>query len=360
MVLLCVLMSVPVEADSGGKSVSGKTPKSVWELTRDWPLPPPGPPGLADKVIVYIGEDLRNGGILGVGVGVREAAQNIGWKVSFFDIGANDTQRETILRRALKLQPDGVILGSMDAVKNARFLTLFDTANISVVGWHVAPNPGPVKNSPIRWNVATNSAEVAKVAANYVIEDSDGKAGVVIFTDSRFAIATKKTRGMAEIIRACEKCQLLEVIDLPLNRACEMMPEVTQELIQKYGDKWQYSLAINDLYFDYATPTLVINNRPPEGPPVNISAGDGSPSALLRIRYASYQQATIPEPLILQGWQLVDELNRIMQGDSPSGYQYPPIVITEKNIWPQGDRAYLFDPENGYRQAYRKIWKKDE
>ncbi len=48
--------------------------------------------------------------------------------------------------------------------------------------------------------------------------------------------------------------------------------------------------------------------------PKNGSAGDGSEAAFQRIRTGQYQTVTVAEPLNLQGWQLVDELNRAVQG----------------------------------------------
>lgn len=327
--------------------------------TRNWPLPPAGPPGLPDKTIVFIGEDFRNAGILGVGAGVQEAAKAMGWQVRFLDIGTKDAQRGAVFQRAMQLRPDGIVLGGMDAAGNANFLTPFADAGIPIVGWHVAPLPGPVEKTPIRVNVATDSIEVAKAAAHYAIARSNGKAGVVIFTDSRFAIAMKKADIMAQIIKACAGCSLLEIVDLPLDKAGSMMPGVTERLLLNYGKSWQYSLAINDLYFDHCTATLVMNGHPPQGPPANISAGDGSPSALMRIRYEIYQEATIAEPLIFQGWQIVDELNRAMQGQPPSGYQTPPKIITKDNLRPGNGCMALFDPENGYRLLFRKIWNRE-
>ena len=327
--------------------------------TQSWPLPPPGPPGLEDKTIAFIGEDLRNAGNLVVGAGVKEAALRMGWQVRFFDIRSRDDQRETIFQRVLRHGPDGIILGGVDAKKNLEFLTPLALAGIPMIGWHSAPDPGPIPGTPVRVNVATDSIAVARAAAQYVISDSRGQAGVVIFTDSRFAIAQKKAEVMAETIRGCIECRLLTVVDLALDKTASRMPEITRQLLSEYGDAWQYSLAINDLYYDHATATLVMDGRPPQGPPANISAGDGSPSAMLRITYGSYQKATVPEPLILQGWQLVDEMNRLMQDAPPSGYAPPVCILTQKDLSPNNDRIDIFDPANGYRRAYLDIWKRD-
>ena len=331
---------------------------AAFEPTKNWPLPPPGPPGLPDKTIAFIGENFRNSGILGVGEGVREGADCINWDVKFFDIGGNDANKKAVFKQALDLKPDGLILGSIDANSVAPDLTPFKNAGIPIVGWHVSPFPGAVPHSPILLNVATDSVEVARTAASYAIAESNGKAKVVIFTDSRFAIATKKADTMAQIIKACKGCKLLEIIDLPLDTVCTVMEKTTERLLNQYDENWEYSLAINDLYYDYAIAEIVFSGKPAQGPPMNISAGDGSPSALLRIKYGSYQKATVPEPLLLQGWQLVDELNRVMNKMPPSNYKVPLKILTIENIESHYNTLNLFDPKNGYREAYRKIWKR--
>jgi ribose transport system substrate-binding protein len=76
----------------------------------------------------------------------------------------------------------------------------------------------------------------------------------------------------------------------------------------------------------------------------------------MRIRNRSYQLATVPEPLFLQGWQLVDELNRIFSGMAPSGYVNPAFLVTVDNIRGSTNAQQIFDPPNHYRTHYRHIW----
>ncbi len=117
---------------------SRKIVEAALQSTKNWPLPPSGPPGLPDKTIVYIGEDLRNAGILGVGEGVREGAASINWHAKFFDIGGNDAAIAAIFKQAFDLNPDGLILGGVDAKAAAPYLTPFRRAGIPIVGWHVS------------------------------------------------------------------------------------------------------------------------------------------------------------------------------------------------------------------------------
>ena len=203
-------------------------------------------------------------------------------------------------------------------------------------------------------NVSTDPLEVARVTAMAAIVESQGKAGVVIFTDSNFEIAMRKANAMAELIRKCEGCSLLEVRKIPISKSAQQMPKATRELLSQYGARWTHALAINDIYFDYAAPELTKSGRNIH----LISAGDGSPAAFLRIQAGTFQDDTVAEPLNLQGWQLIDELNRLLAGRPVSGYIVPVHLVTPENIAFDGGPRMLFDPDNGYRDAYRKIWKR--
>jgi ribose transport system substrate-binding protein len=136
------------------------------------------------------------------------------------------------------------------------------------------------------------------------------------------------------------------------------MPTLTTALLQKYGDTWTHSLAINDIYFDFMGPSLAAAGIAGDGAPKAVAAGDGSESAYQRIRSKAYQAVTVAEPLNLQGWQLVDELNRAIQGEAPSGYIPPLHVVTAENVAFDGGERNTFDPDNGYRDEYAKIWGK--
>jgi len=80
--------------------------------------------------------------------------------------------------------------------------------------------------------------------------------------------------------------------------------------------------------------------------------------AFQRIRQKQYQIATVAEPLHLHGWQCMDELNRAFAGQPPSGFVAPPHLFIASNLDRDGGPNNLYDPENGYKDQYRKIWGK--
>jgi len=320
-----------------------------------WDGPTTGPRAVADKTIVFVASDMRNGGVLGVSKGVEEATKVIGWKVRVLDGQGTVQGRTAAFNQAMALKPAGILLGGFDAKEQATSVKKATEAKIPVVGWHAAKESGAVDG--LFFNVTTNAQDVAEIAALYAVAKSDGKAGVVVFTDSAYAVAIAKSNAMAEVIKKCAGCTLLGVEDTPLADTSTRMPQLTTSLIQRHGAKWTYSLGINDLYFDFMGPTLQSAGAVAKDLQ-NLSGGDGSESAYQRIRSKRFQAGTVPEPLSLHGWQMVDEINRALGGQPPSGYSTPVHLVTADNITSDGGPANSFDPGNGYRDAYKRIWGK--
>ncbi|WP_426409985.1 substrate-binding domain-containing protein [Bradyrhizobium ganzhouense] len=331
----------------------------VAEITKPnppWTGPTAGPTARKNKSIVYVAADLRNGGVLGVSKGVEEASKAIGWKVRVIDGQGSVSGRSAALQQAIALKPDGIVLGSVDAKEQAELIRQADEAGTKIVGWHSTASTGPAPGQKIFTNITTNPLEISKAAASFVVADSDGKAGVVIFTDSVYEIAIAKSDAMAAVIKGCGGCKILSVEDTPLAEASTRMPPLTNSLIQRFGDKWTYSLTINDLPIDFMTAALQSAGKAADGFPRNVSAGDGSQAAFQRIQQSYYQSGTVAEPLSLHGWQAVDELNRAFAGEKDSGYVVPVHLFLPQNVKKDGGDRFAFDPDNGYRDAYRKIW----
>ncbi len=323
-----------------------------------WTGPTSGPKAAAGKSVIYVSSDQRNGGAQGVGEGVGEAAKAIGWDFKLIDGKGTVQGHGDALGQAIVQKPSAIVLGGFDATEQTDLVEQANKAGITMVGWHAAGTPGPQSNPTMFTNVTTPAQDTSEAAAYLAIANSNGRAGVVIFTDSAYAIAVAKSDAMANIIKQCKTCTLLETRVQSLATVTKDMPTVTANLLQKYGKKWTYSLGINDLYFDGMVPALTSANIRPSGQLFNISAGDGSESAYQRVRTKQYQYATIPEPINLQGWQLVDEINRALAGDKESGYKIPVHIVVPTNVNFDGGKKNLFDPENGYRDQYKKVWGK--
>ncbi|MFC1235454.1 substrate-binding domain-containing protein [Vibrio sp. F74] len=315
-----------------------------------------GPTAAKEKSVIFIASDLKNSGVLGVVKGYEEAAKEIGWKVRVLDGAGSVPSQSSAVKQALALQPDGIIIGGFTPNTMVRSLRKAKELGIKLVSWHATPEAGPIDDLYIDTNITSSADDVAKVSAMYAIANSDGKANVVILTDGLYSIAVHKADVMKSYIEKCKECSVLSYEDTPLANTSARIPQLTYSLVQKYQDKYNYTLAINDLYFDYMSPALKSLGKEKGEGPYNISAGDGSESAFERIRNGGFQSATVAEPLNLHGWQLIDELNRLFQDQPVSGYVTPAHLVSMDNIHTAGGDRNLYDPENGYRDFYKASW----
>jgi ribose transport system substrate-binding protein len=324
-----------------------------------WTGPTAGPPAQGGKLVVYVSADQRNGGPQGAGDGAEEAAKVIGWDFRILDGQGSVQGRTSALNQAIALKADGIILGNVDTLEQTPAIQRAAQAGIKLVGWHAASSPGPVKDPPVFTNVTTDPVEVARAAALYAVVDSNGTAGVILFTDSITTISTAKTNTMAETIKGCTGCSVIAIEDTPMGDLANRMPGLTTSLLARNRRTWTYAIAVNDLYFDFSAPSLQSAGvNPADGYPRQISAGDGSATAFQRIGQRRFQIATVAEPLHLQGWMTIDEMNRAFAGQPPSGFVPPPHLFTASNLDRDGGPNNMYEPENGYKNIYRKIWGK--
>lgn len=316
--------------------------------------PPGDGPQAQDEgaTVAFVGSDLTNGGINAVSDGVREAATAIGWNVTAYDGKATAQGRSDAMQQAISAAPAAIIVGGFDPAEQAVVIKQAGDAGIPVVGWHAGPEPG--SGNGLFTNVTTNPLDVSQLAAAYAVARSEGTAGVAIFTDGQYDIAVLKAKAMRAYVEACETCEVLSYQDSPIAEADQRMPGVISGLLQTNGDKLTYLLAINGNYFGGAQQALRAAKKDPAGPPKSVAAGDGDAAEFQRIRNVDYQAATVAEPLLLQGWQLVDEANRAIAGEDPSGFVALPALVTKANV-PDGD---VFDPSSGYREIYTQVWGK--
>ncbi|WP_162245849.1 MULTISPECIES: substrate-binding domain-containing protein [unclassified Roseateles] len=300
--------------------------------------------------VVFLAQDFRNGGITAVYRGFEQACRELGWTLSIVN-GAGD--RETIRRlfdQAAASGVDGIVLGGFDEDDITDRLVATPRPAPVLVGWHASSRIGPTPS--LFTNVSTDPGAVAEMAAAFVTQSSSAHAGVVIFNDGRFDIANVKTLRMREALSRCARCELLAVEDVPISRAAKEMPAALESLHRRFGARWTHVLAINDVYMDSMHfPLSALGRRDIVG----IAAGDGSGTALSRIRSGRSQQlATIAEPTGLHGWQLADELRRAFARQPPSGRVARPIAVTTELLRQLGKQEV--DDGLPYRAEYRQQW----
>ena len=122
-----------------------------------WTGPTSGPKAQGHKSIVFVNYDQRNSGGRAVGEFAAEAAKILGWDYRVLDGQGTVSGQTAALNQAIALKPDGIILGSVDAIEHNPEITQAVKNGIKVVSWHSGTNAGKLAGSPIFTNVTTRS-----------------------------------------------------------------------------------------------------------------------------------------------------------------------------------------------------------
>ncbi|ARH89586.1 MULTISPECIES: substrate-binding domain-containing protein [Streptomyces] len=316
-----------------------------------WHGPTTGPRAVSGKDIVYVAQSMTNPGVAGAASGMAEAAKVIGWRVRVIDGQGTPAGIQAAFSQAITLRPSGIVIGGFDPRLTAQQVARAEAEHLPLIGWHAVDSPGPSKDPALFTNITTWVQDVARISADWVIAHSHGTAGVVVFTDASIPFARNKSELIKKDLATCRGLKLLAEENIPLPDTSSRTPQEVSSLLSRFGDRWTHSVAINDVYFADAAPALRAARKKGAGPPFNIGAGDGDPSAFQRINSREFQAATVPEPFSQQGWQILDEFNRAFAGRPDSGYVAPVHLSTAAN----SRGATTWDPP-GYRAAYRKIW----
>ncbi len=307
------------------------------------------------KRIIFIGSDFADTSVSLLMNGAKEAAAAAGWEMVPINCYGLANRRADAFSQALALKPDGIILAGINAKNQSKEMAAVTGKKIPVVGWHASNGIGPIDG--MFTNIGTNPKEVGQTAAYLAIADSNGKANVVVLTDPNSLYSVAKSNEVADAIKRCQACKLIGLEELPLSEPAEKRTAKLAELAKRYDKRWTYLISTNDMYIDWIEPTINAQASTSTKPQA-ISAGNGSPTSYQRISKKAFQMGVVPEPLIQQGWQIIDELNRAQNGVAPSGYTTAVYVVTGQNIGFHGGPKNQFDPDYDYRSEYKKIWGK--
>lgn len=328
--------------------------------TAPWDGPTSGPTILTDKNITVLAADMHNAGIAGISLGIEEACEFVGWRAHIIDANGDMEKLKSLCEDLNALEGDAFVINGSNSFESQNSITARLAANRPLVGWHCSPNNGPDEAHGIFTNITTDALHVAELTAVAALDylkthKSEKTPGIVILTDSSSQFALDKANNIATKLKQ-EGCEPLEIVDLPMATAALNTLETTQSLWEKYGEKWNGTIAINDIYFDHLEADFLAIGIDEPQYPISISGGDGSKSAFERIQNNRHQKVTVAEPLLLQGWQAVDEINRALSGEVWSGFSTQSCAINPENVQTDVSIDEFYDPANKYRDHYLKIW----
>jgi len=322
-------------------------PQTSWEGPTSAPEPDKG------KKVVFLSGDEQNDISHLYGVYIKEAGAKLGWDVTVIDGKGSPTTWLASMNQAIALKPDGIAMFA-DAASLKDPIKAGVAQGIKFVGLHAAGLPGPQPDLNLFVNIQEDPREIGKAEADWAIADSNGTAKVVILSHNEYAIAEVKSMATKAEVEKCGGCKVLDYVNSPASEAAQRQPQLTTSWVQRFGVPF-YATSVGDNDFDFAVPVLRSGGIATDQ--VKLIGADGNRSAYDRIRKGDqYQTVTVSEPIELQAYQAIDELNRAFHGAPPSGFVQPPFLVTKDNITAEGGDKNTFIPSNDYKKHYAEIW----
>jgi ribose transport system substrate-binding protein len=321
-----------------------------------WTGPMTGPKAEPGKTIVFVTHDLGAPVEAGIAKNLTSVAKLVGWKVKAIDGQNSMTEMSSGLNQAIALKPDAIVA---DAIPNALFPTLIKARKqgIPVICSATAPTPGVWKKVGCDVNIFQDYGKLGAALADWVIVHSNGKMRGVILSDKTYSIVTAKTDGINNQFKkmGCTGCKVLEYTQVPFADAASRLPSLTTNWVQKYGTPL-YLLNPSDFFSQIEIP--VLRSIHAKQGDVVLTGMDGNPASYAAIRGNNgYQLMDIPLPLEYLGYQLVDNINRVINKAPISNPSTPIYVVDRANINSPALKNGTFTPSNGYKQHFLELWK---
>jgi ribose transport system substrate-binding protein len=282
--------------------------------------------------------------------GVKAAAAAAGLKLQIFSGNGEVTLYNQGVTEAVSQHAAGIILLAVApkfvsgplAQAAAEKIPVIDTFNGS---------PGAPLTNNLAAHVTVNFVQDGRNLADYVMAKSGCNVSVGILTTSLFQIFADDADGFQEQLAAkCPGCKVYVEQIANIADASSEVPADTQNLLRAHP-AIKYVLGPSD-----NVATFEAAGIQQAGSSAKVLGHDGVDTNLDAIRAASTAEvadASFP-PIAYIGWTMIDEMGRVIAGQSPVTESLPTRLIDASNIG--ASNAALFPAFAGYQAGFEKLW----
>jgi ribose transport system substrate-binding protein len=308
---------------------------------------------LSGKTIWYIPIFLQAPAFTADAQDLVEPLALAGAKVHVCDAGANPSQANACLKEAVAAKAAGIITDAMGYSFAAQAYSAAIAAHIPVV----ATSNDDVKGFPVSSDLATVSIGLtadARLAADWIIADSGGKANVLYTADNSAQGVLESAATRDEFARECPGCKVtvVEFGDLTVQN---LATAVSSAMVKNPG--------INYVYGGYDAPSGIYalqGAKQVTGRHFTYVTGTGQPPGLQRV--AAGQQAADPGIDTVDAmWNTADALFRIVTGAKQVQYTPAFRIFTKSNVPSNTKDASAYASGQWYtngafKPMYTKLW----
>jgi ribose transport system substrate-binding protein len=281
--------------------------------------------------------------------GFVEAAKELGWTTKLIDPAGDPQKQNSAMAQAITLKADGVYIVSIDPKLVSGTLKRLKDADIPVIA--AATGTGPTSDGIVH-EVDLHGAREGELLAAQVVDETDGKAKVALFTGNEFQTVVQRIEGTKRVFKDCPDCEIVEETDIPVT-------SIGTSLVSRVKSTLQANPEINVVYAPYdaaANDMVQAIQQAGLSDKVWVASFNGNVQNLDYIRKGQVQRVDIGEALEWVGWAAADNFARVFAGDEPTKDDGVPAKILVKDNLPAAGKAWTGDFD--FRAKYRELWGK--
>jgi ABC-type sugar transport system substrate-binding protein len=273
------------------------------------------------------------------------AANTLGWTTKKVDLGVSPQQFNQAFTRAAELKPDLVVGSGLNRDLISKGLATLAAANIPTIQWAAGITPKTGEKVYTMTDVPQHNAAGIQ-AAEYLAKDGGMKTHAVIYNVPQYAITTAVGKTVESYLPAvCPGCTA-DYKEIAVTDIGKLGQKVTA-YVQQHPETTHVLCTNGDFCLGVAQALKAAGQSK-----VKVVTDETATTNLQNIKNGT-EHAGIALPLAALGWQLVDQSQRIFNGDDLSQTTLVPSQMITEVTDPS-------DPTVGapadFEAQYKKLW----
>jgi ribose transport system substrate-binding protein len=312
--------------------------------------PTEGPPLVEGASVFIIPCAMVAQGCADSALAAQEAAEAVGWDVTFIDPAGDPTAMNNAVTQAISQGADGIITTAIDGPTIAGSLAEAKGAGI-VSACFSCFDPEGLYDSGYPEQRTNYDHGYLAMASLYERTGRDLK--VVMVNGPEYGISAqpdgREDGGRAFIddcIAAGGSCELVEQTDVLTANFATSAPGQVVSVLRSHPEA--------NALWGFADPVsaLIIPAIQQAGIDVEISGIDPVEFNFDLIRADDLQRSSVSQPLSWIGYSLVDQVNRLLNGEEPVDENVRAKLITTENVPAEG----VWDGDIDVQPLYLELW----
>jgi ribose transport system substrate-binding protein len=288
-----------------------------------------------------------------VGQGVTQAAEAAGASVTQFDAKAQLSEAARGIERAASQRYNAIIIDNFSGDQLSNSISHARQAGAKVVINNERAGSMPPLNPQVAGTEGFQYARTARLEADWAIQDSNGKADVLVIGAAGVPGSDIMLEAMKQEFPAlCPACKVTYT-NVAVADWATQLPTVTSTQLNR-DPSINYIIPIWDgMVFDVAPGV----RNAGAAHRVKIVTSNGTPAIMEMLKQRDIVAADISDPMQWLGWAAFDQAMRVLQGKSPIDERIPSRLFDSTNI-DQIDIAAGVPAwyRNVYVHGFRRLW----